>query len=164
MIFSLHPKTKNLVKNLVKEKSSPIDTVVLQKSLPIMYVQKKIFLFTTKNSCNKYYPLLPLFLPVTLVSLTLMTLPFPETALVFTHMRILMVIRDVIVMNWASWIAPVTDITQMLMLPGDGTVIWMLIIMDILCICSPTTITRLVLMSRYISAFLMPKGMTAYLP
>lgn len=117
-----------------------------------------------KNSCSNYFPLLPLFLPVTPVSLTPVTLPFPATAPMSMPIQILMDTGNVTVLNRASWTAPVTDITLMWMLPGAGTVILMLIIMDILFICYLTTISRLARMSRCISAFLIPEDMTACLP
>ena len=123
MTFSLPQKIKSPHRNPAKERSSQTATVALQKQLRIIFVQVKIFHFTMKNYYNKYFPLLQLSLPVILVLLIPMTLPFPEMALVFMLMQILTVIRNVTALSRVSLTAPVTDITQMLMLPGEGTVI-----------------------------------------
>lgn len=95
-------KNKKTSQKPGKEKNSPTGIVVLQKKLPFIYVWKKISLFTMKNSCSNYFPLLPLFLPVTSVSLTPVTLPFPATAPVSMPMWILMDPGNVTALNRAA--------------------------------------------------------------
>ena len=120
------------------------------------------FLFIMRKPCNSSSPLLPLSLHWNSGLLILIILLSQETAHASIHMPIPTVTGFVNALKKASQAACVHDIFLTLTHHGDGTVILMLTIMDILFTCCPTTIRNIRPICLYISVFSMQNGMTAF--
>ena len=120
------------------------------------------FLFIMRKSCNSFSPLLPLSLHWNSGLLILIILLSQETAHASIHMPIPTDTGSVTVLKRVSQDAHVHAISLTLTHHGDGTVILILTIMDILFTCCPTTIKNIRPICLYTSVFSMQNGMTAF--
>ena len=137
------------------------NTPVLQKKWLIMHCRSAAFLFITRKPCNNFSLLLPLSLRWNSGSLILIILLYQEMAHVSIHMQIPTGTGSANALIKVSQAACVHVISLTLTHHGDGIVILMLIIMDILFTCSRTTTINIRPICLYISVFSMRNGMTA---